>query len=199
MSRKTLLIIFLALDELIKIHQHKYTQIVNVKRSMLEKLFIHDESDTPEIRFGEYRDSWEIVSLGDIVTPYTDPVETPYDGYLRLGIRSYGKGTFHDTVKAGQELGTAQMHRVAAHKFIVTFLQQKELYDQLEIKLNDGIQKQTEVVKALEKKLDAMPEGLAVVDETITADKLTKELVDAFVEKVILKPERQVEIVWKFK
>lgn len=44
-----------------------------------------------------------------------------------------------------------------------------------------------------------MPEGLAVVDETITADKLTKELVDAFVEKVILKPERQVEIVWKFK
>jgi len=37
-----------------------------------------------------------------------------------------------------------------------------------------------------------------VVDETITADKLTKELVDAFVEKVILKPERQMEIVWKF-
>lgn len=40
--------------------------------------------------------------------------------------------------------------------------------------------------------------GLAVVDDTITADKLTKELVDAFVEKVILKPERQVEMVWKF-
>ena len=80
-----------------------------------------------------------------------------------------------------------------------TFLQQKALYDQLEIKLNDGIQKQTEVVKALEKELDAIPEGLAVVDETITADKLTKELVDAFVEKVILKPVHQVEIVWKFR
>ena len=79
-----------------------------------------------------------------------------------------------------------------------TFLQQKELYDQLEIKLNDGIQKQVAMVRALEKELDAMPEGLAVVDETITADKLTKELVDTFVEKVILKPERQVEIVWKF-
>ena len=80
-----------------------------------------------------------------------------------------------------------------------TFLQQKTLYDQLEIKLNEGIQKQTAVVRALEQELDAMPEGLTVAHENITADKLTKELVDAFVEKVILKPERQVEIVWKFK
>lgn len=80
-----------------------------------------------------------------------------------------------------------------------TFLQQKTLYDQLEIKLKEGIQKQTAVVKALEQELDAMPEGLNVVHETITADKLTKELVEAFVEKVILKPERQVEIVWKFR
>ncbi len=55
------------------------------------------------------------------------------------------------------------------------------------------------MVKALEKELDAIPEELAVVDETITADKLTKELVDAFVEKVILKPVHQVEIVWKFR
>lgn len=69
----------------------------------------------------------------------------------------------------------------------------------METKLNEGIQKQTTVVRALEKELDAMPEGLTVVDETVTADKLTKELVDTFVEKVIMKPERQVEIVWKFK
>ena len=69
----------------------------------------------------------------------------------------------------------------------------------MEIKLNEGIQKQTAVVKVLEQELDAMLEGLTVVDETITADKLTKELVDVFVEKVILKPERQVKIVWKFK
>ena len=62
-----------------------------------------------------------------------------------------------------------------------TFLQQKTLYDQLEIKLKEGIQKQTAVVKALEQELDAMPEGLNVVHETITADKLTKELVEAFV------------------
>ena len=50
---------------------------------------------------------------------YTDPVPTPHEGYERLGIRSHGKGTFHNTVFAGQELETAQMHRVAANKFIV--------------------------------------------------------------------------------
>lgn len=43
-----------------------------------------------------------------------------------------------------------------------------------------------------------MPDGLAVVDEVITADGLTKELVNAFVEKVIVKPGQQVEITWKF-
>ena len=79
-----------------------------------------------------------------------------------------------------------------------TFLQQKKLYDQLETKLNEGIRKQTAMVRALEEELDAMPDGLAVEDEVITADRLTKELVDAFVEKVIVKPGQQVEIVWKF-
>ena len=50
---------------------------------------------------------------------YTDPVDIPHDGYERLGIRSHAKGTFHSYVPAGHELQTAQMHRVAANKFIV--------------------------------------------------------------------------------
>ena len=110
---------FICLDNLLEYHGRKYVKAQNVKRAMLEKLIIHNDTDAPEIRFGEYKQSWEKVSLGDVVMPYSDPVETPHDGYLRLGIRSYGKGTFHDTVKAGQELGTAQMHRVAANKLIV--------------------------------------------------------------------------------
>src|SRR5699024_2662776 len=48
-----------------------------------------------------------------------------------------------------------------------TFLQQKALYDQLETKLNDGIQKQTAVVKALEQELDAMPDGLDMLNDAI--------------------------------
>ena len=44
-----------------------------------------------------------------------------------------------------------------------------------------------------------IPDGLATRDEVITVDKLTKDVVDAFVEKVIVKPGKQVEIVWKFR
>lgn len=62
---------------------------------------------------------WEQRKFGEIVDKYEDPVATPHGGYIRLGIRSHAKGTFHSYVEKGQELETAQMHRVAAGKFIV--------------------------------------------------------------------------------
>lgn len=61
----------------------------------------------------------EKVRLGEVVVPYSNPVEIPYDGYERLGICSHGKRVFHDYVEAGKELGTAQMHRMASHNLIV--------------------------------------------------------------------------------
>ena len=79
-----------------------------------------------------------------------------------------------------------------------TYLQQKTLYDQLEERFNTEIQKQAVVVKELEGELDAMPEGLASDSEQISVEKLTKDVADAFVEKVIVKPGQQVEIRWKF-
>ena len=66
-----------------------------------------------------YTSSWEQRKFGEITSKYEDPVPTPHDGYYRLGIRSHAKGTFHSYVAKGQELETAQMHRVAAGNFIV--------------------------------------------------------------------------------
>lgn len=110
---------FFQLDYLIGIHQDKHDKMVDVRKSMLEKLFVQGERISPQIRFGEYKVPWKKVRLGEIVVPYSEPVETPHDGYERLGIRSHGKGVFHDYVEAGKELGTAQMHRVASHNLIV--------------------------------------------------------------------------------
>ena len=73
----------------------------------------------PIIRFKGYEDDWEQRKFGEIVEKYEDPVETPTDGYMRLGIRSHAKGTFHNYVEKGKELETAKMFRVAADKFIV--------------------------------------------------------------------------------
>ena len=62
---------------------------------------------------------WEQRKFGDLVEKYEDPVKTPTEGYMRLGIRSHAKGTFHSYVEKGKELETAKMFRVAADKFIV--------------------------------------------------------------------------------
>ena len=73
----------------------------------------------PRCFLGSFDFSWEQRKFGEIASKYEDPVPTPHDGYYRLGIRSHAKGTFHSYVAKGQELETAQMHRVAAGNFIV--------------------------------------------------------------------------------
>ena len=111
--------IFRSIDNLITLHQRKFEKLTNVKKSMLEKMFPQNGSSYPEIRFKGFTDPWEQRKFGEITSKYEDPVPTPHDGYYRLGIRSHAKGTFHSYVAKGQELETAQMHRVAAGNFIV--------------------------------------------------------------------------------
>lgn len=110
---------FKQLDELISLHQSNYEKMAATKRSMLDKLFPQGDAKVPAIRFEGFVGDWEKKPLGAIVIPYSDPVEIPHDGYERLGIRSHGKGVFHEYVEAGKEITTAQLHRVAAHNFIV--------------------------------------------------------------------------------
>ncbi len=111
------------LDVLIEQQTHKYNKLQSLKQSLLQKMFPQAGARVPEIRFQGFTGEWKEQRLGDIVESYSDPVETPHDGYFRLGIRSHAKGTFHEYVPAGHELETAQMHRVAANKLIfnITF------------------------------------------------------------------------------
>lgn len=87
---------FAKLDHLITLHQRK---------RMLRKCFFSID--------------WEQCKFGELVDKYEDLVETPTDGYMRLGIRSHAKGTFYSYVEKGKELETAKMFRVAANNFIV--------------------------------------------------------------------------------
>ena len=110
---------FCNLDNLITLHQRKLDRLKNIKKSMLDKMFPKDGEVVPKIRFKGFTDAWEQRKLSEVLSSYSDPVEIPRTGYERLGIRSHAKGTFHNFVPAGHELQTAQMHRVAADKFIV--------------------------------------------------------------------------------
>lgn len=64
-----------------------------------------------------------------------------------------------------------------------TFLQQKQMYEQLEERLTEKISQQKEAMEKLEDEADAMPDGLSVSVGEIQAEQLTRELTEAFVDK----------------
>ena len=111
------------LDHLITLHQRKLEKLKIVKKAMLENCFPKNGEKVPRFRFSGFTGDWEQRKLSELVAKYEDPVETPHGGYIRLGIRSHAKGTFHEYVEPGHELETAKMHRVATNKLIfnITF------------------------------------------------------------------------------
>jgi len=75
---------FRQLDNLITLHQRKYNKLLNVKKSMLEKMFPKNGSNIPEIRFKGFTDPWEQRKLGDIVGIYDGVHQTP--NYQNSGV-----------------------------------------------------------------------------------------------------------------
>lgn len=118
-EQKQIGLYFNQLDHLITLHQRKCDEIKKLKKYMLQNMFPQDEEKVPKIRFYGFTDDWEQCKFGELVDKYEDLVETPTDGYMRLGIRSHAKGTFYSYVEKGKELETAKMFRVAANNFIV--------------------------------------------------------------------------------
>ena len=57
---------FKHLDTLITLHQRKYEKLVNIKKSMLDKMFPQNGVSVPEIRFKGFTDPWEQRKLGEI-------------------------------------------------------------------------------------------------------------------------------------
>ena len=47
------------IDTLITLHQRKYEKLVNIKKSMLDKMFPKNGASVPEIRFKGFTDPWE--------------------------------------------------------------------------------------------------------------------------------------------
>ena len=54
------------LDNLITLHQRKYEKLVNIKKSMLDKMLPQNGASVPEIRFKGFTDPWEQRKLGEI-------------------------------------------------------------------------------------------------------------------------------------
>ena len=50
---------FRNLNHLITLHQRKYDKLVNIKKSMLEKMFPREGKNVPDIRFSGFTEDWE--------------------------------------------------------------------------------------------------------------------------------------------
>ena len=55
-----------ALDTLITLHQRKYEKLVNIKKSMLDKMFPKNGASVPEIRFKGFTDPWEQRKISEL-------------------------------------------------------------------------------------------------------------------------------------
>ena len=62
--------VFSSLTLLITNQQHKYDQLQNLKKAMLEKMFPRDGADVPEIRFKGFEKPWKRVMLPEFVKFY---------------------------------------------------------------------------------------------------------------------------------
>ena len=78
------------LDTLITLHQRKYEKLVNIKKSMLDKMFPKNGASVPEIRFKGFTDLWEQRKLGELSRSFEyglNAAAKEYDGqnkYLRI-------------------------------------------------------------------------------------------------------------------
>ena len=54
-------------DTLIALYQRKHDKLVNIKKSMLEKMFPKNDANVPEIRFNGFNNNWKPQKLGEIV------------------------------------------------------------------------------------------------------------------------------------
>ena len=79
---------FDSLDTLITLHQRKHEKLVNIKKSMLDKMFPQNGVSVPEIRFKGFTDPWEQRKLGDISEIKTGPFGSTLhaDDYVSDGI-----------------------------------------------------------------------------------------------------------------
>lgn len=74
------------------------------KKGVMQRLL------TGQLRFPKFDRQWEEMELGQFLKPAIRKIEKPKDGYLRLGLRSHGKGTFISNMDTDDSEAVAMTH-----------------------------------------------------------------------------------------
>lgn len=78
---------FKSIDNLIELNKNKYNKLINIKKSMLEKMFPKEGEYTPEIRFKGFTEPWKRCELGKLtdITKLAGFEFTKYITYSDVG------------------------------------------------------------------------------------------------------------------
>ena len=84
-------LLFGKIDTLITLHQRKYEKLVNIKKSMLDKMFPPNGVSVPEIRFKGFTDPWEQRKLKELYFQLTERNADllPYQKTLSVATMSF--------------------------------------------------------------------------------------------------------------
>ncbi len=118
---------FSNLDNLITLHQRKYNKLLNVKKSMLEKMFPKNGSNIPEIRFKGFTDPWEQRKAKDLCSISTGKSNTQdrvddgiYPFYVRSPIVEHSNRYLFDeeaVLTVGDGVGTGKVFHYVNGKY----------------------------------------------------------------------------------
>ena len=118
---------FLAIDNLITLHQRKYDKLTNAKKSMLEKMFPKNGSNVPEIRFKGFTEAWEQRKVNEICYISTGRSNTQdkiddgkYPFYVRSPIIERSNRYLYDeeaVLTVGDGVGTGKVFHYVNGKY----------------------------------------------------------------------------------
>ena len=79
-----------------------------------------------------------------------------------------------------------------------TYLEQRQVYEQLEEKMRETVQKQMKIVSEYEEKVLTMPAGFDIIESRTKVVELNREIVETFVDRIVVHEGGEIEIGWKF-
>lgn len=117
--------ILTAVDDKLDVIARQIEATQTLKRGLMQTLFsrgvgTQDGEDhwVPHDGFtmrkvGKYPECWQVMPFGDIAPIVRRPVNIEEDAsYPELGLRSYGKGTFHKPALTGKEVGGKRLFKI---------------------------------------------------------------------------------------
>ena len=118
---------FSLIDNLITLHQRKHDKLVNIKKSMLEKMFPREGKNVPDIRFSGFTEDWEQRKVNEICSISTGKSNTQdkiddgkYPFYVRSPIIERSNRYLYDeeaVLTVGDGVGTGKVFHYVNGKY----------------------------------------------------------------------------------